>query len=405
MHSRCTQLDCGSLTDAIAIFSSKDAYGNLPLVLIPEHRRQCALLMSVPSGVFCLMQRFGKDMGPAKPGFNVAPGWLRVAYVVTKQSNTYDAPVRSCPTADNVQVDIDVVIVFHITEPSDFVYKLGASNFDEYLRGTVDEAIRKLVRKENIDNVYGLRGDRAGDMLNQLNAVFAAYGVMFTDVKVTAVWLPDALAECLEATTMRAISMDKLKRQQEYEVLKIDQESAFIIENIKRSTEQDLVKEAGNKRRAEISFEQRSVKAEEDGNIQRILAEKEAEVMITEKECELNRKKKLLETYRVTEMAQAETLAAEKKIKGDIEAEMKLKEGSWEEERMVCEAQSVKHEASAEKEASISLVESRKHQLDLREKSILTRLASSGSFNLIGSSADQLISAMLTGSFSKDKNG
>lgn len=347
-----------------------------------------------------MMQKFGEDIGEAEPGLHILPAWYRIAYVVSKQANTYDAPVLLCPTSDDVRVNIDVVLIFRITDPRKFVYRLGAKNFDEFLSGTVDEAIRMLVRQTDHKTVYWLRGDRAKDMLPRLNSVFEGSGVAFSDVKITAVWLPDSLANSLESTTMMDKAMDKLKRQNEYEMLKINMENAMQIEEIKRRLEQVLVAEQGRGARAELEFDQRKVKAEEDGRVALIDAEAKSQVMKLEAQTQLNRTKVTLETLQVQEHAKAKEYDCKVRHDAEVDCEVREIAAGWNEKKMICEAGATKHEAAAEKEASRGLVAKRKHELDLREKEILATLAETGNFNLVGSSGDRLIGAMMTGKLS-----
>mmetsp|Transcript_70301 Transcript_70301/g.128751 ORF Transcript_70301/g.128751 Transcript_70301/m.128751 type:complete len:436 (-) Transcript_70301:126-1433(-) len=400
IHSRCVQMHCADISsEAVSMFNGKGRNGEIPLVLIPQTRCTCSMVMTVPEGVFCLMQKFGRDVGDAAPGLHFKPAYWRVAYVVTKQACTYDAPVAFCPTADDVRVNVDVVVVFSIVRPYDFIYRLGAKNFDEFLSGTVDEAIRMLVRKQDHRTVYSLRGDRADELLKTLNGKFNAMGVNFSDVKITAVWLPDSLAGYLEKTTKLLKMMDKDTRQNEFEKLNISMESDMDIENIKRKQEQVLVTEAGRKRRAELEFEQRSVKAEEDGRVAMVSAEGRVEVMKVQTNTELNRTKMKMETVRTTEYAQAQASANTKKIQADLEQEEEEIKANWQMEKMVCEAEVTKFEAGAEAEASLHLAAKRKHEMDLREKGILAGLAERGRFNLIGTPGDRIISAMMSGTF------
>jgi regulator of protease activity HflC (stomatin/prohibitin superfamily) len=401
VHSHCVQVRCKDIVkEAISIFSKKYRNGSIPLVLIPGPRNALSLMLEVPSGCTCLMQKWGKDVGVAAPGLHVAPSWYRIAYVVSNQACTYDAPVQECPTSDDVRVNIDVVLVFRITDAEKFVYKLGAKNFDEFLTGAVNEAIRMLVRKQTHKDVYDLRGDRAQLLLDTLNDKFSESGVTFSDVKITSVWLPQTLAKSLEGTTMMEKAMEKLRRQNEFELLQINQESEMQIKEIKRRSEQVLVSESGRKRRAELEFEQRSVKAEEDARIALIQAEGKAEVMMLEVQTQLDRTKTQLETYRVQEIAKAEGEAGATKIKAELQAEQEVIKAGWMEEKMKSEAEATKFEASAEKEASRCLVAKRKHDMDLREKAILAGFAKNGDFNLVGTAGDKLISAMMTGKMS-----
>jgi len=359
--------------------------------------------MKVPSGVYCIVQRFGKDIGEMEPGLKILPSWYRIAYIVSKQSCTYDAPVFNCPTSDDVRVSVDVVVVFAVNDPSKFIYRLGAKNFDDFLSGTVDEAIRMLVRKETHQSVYALRGSRADLMLKLLNEKFLESGVRFNDVKITSVWLPDALANCLETTTKLEKAMERLTRQNEYEMLQIKLESEMAIEEIRRKTEQVLVTESGRKRRAELEFEQRSVKAEEDGRVSLIEAEGKAEAQMVETNGQLKRTKMELETFRVNEVARAASQAELTRIQADHEEETAVIEASYQEQEMINEAGILKAEANTERTAVKLLARKRRHDVDLREKEILAELAETGKFNLIGTPGDSLVAAMLEGNFDKNR--
>jgi len=156
VHSRCVQQDVSRISDAVSKFSEKGERGEIPLVLIPAHRSPFSgtgWWLTIPTGCYCLMQRFGKDVGLAPPGGSLKPPFYRIAYIVTQQSCTYNAPVLECPTSDNVRVSVDMVITFMIRDPSKFVYKLGAVHFDQLLTGAVDEGIRLLVRKQSHQTV------------------------------------------------------------------------------------------------------------------------------------------------------------------------------------------------------------------------------------------------------------
>lgn len=403
VHSRCVQVHCKDVVkNAVSILSSKSEAGEIPLVLIPEARNTLSLFMEVPSGVYCLAQKFGKDVGVLSPGFHFLPAYWRIAYVVTQQSCCYDAPVLSCPTADDVRISVDVVLIFKIADPGKFIYRLGAKNFDEFLSGTVDEAIRMLVRQETHKTVYELRGgERASMMLKMLNDKFLESGVTFSDVKVTSVWLPEQLAGPLEITTKMSKGMEKLITANEFEMLQIRMDSEMQIEEIRRRQEQTLVNEAGRKRRAELEFEQRSVKAEEEGSVAMIQAKGKVEVDQLKTETDLARTKMRLETWRVQQLADAESKAAAEKMKADLEEEAAVIAASWQEEKMIMDAEVTKYEADAEQEAIKGMAAKREHDYLLREKQILRDLATKGEFNLIGTPGDRLVGAMLKGTFSR----
>merc|ERR1719166_513334 len=134
--------------------------------------------------------------GLADAGLKCAPACYQIAYCVTKQSCTYEGVVKSCPTIDNVMVDCELTLVFQIgPEPEkvrQFVYKLGAPRFNEFLSAAVDEGIRQLVRGEKLENVLELRGSsQAGvrRVMESLNEKFKDFGVSFSRAVITEVRL------------------------------------------------------------------------------------------------------------------------------------------------------------------------------------------------------------------------
>merc|ERR1712157_334766 len=172
-------------------------------------------------------------------------------------------------------------------------------------------------------------------------------------------------------------AMEKMRRKNEFELMKISQESKMAIEQIKRTSEQEIVKQQGRKKRCELQFEQDNVKSEQDGKVALIQAEGKAGVKKLEVLATLNRTKTECDTNRMEQLAQAEADATAIKLKADLDHEKVVIEASWQEEADLCEAAATKHEAGAEKEMSRSYVAKRKHDMDLREKAILENLAKS----------------------------
>ena len=141
MHASKTQLEqqnIGDPLDATRVFNEEHG-DRIPLVLVPSGRAVCSCYYHIPSGVNTIVHVCGDDGYPdgmAPPGIQMCKPWYNhVAYMVTQQSCTYNAPVKSCPTRDNVMVDCELTLVFAIgPDPVDvknFVYNLGALKFSK----------------------------------------------------------------------------------------------------------------------------------------------------------------------------------------------------------------------------------------------------------------------------------
>jgi len=402
VHSRIVQIRVSDVVgDSLSLLSSKTPSGEIPLVLIPSPRCYMSMMMQVPSGVACLVQKFGRDLGPFPPGLHVVPAYYRIAYVVSLQAVCYDAPVLECRTIDNVRVSVDVVLVFQIKDASKFVYRCGASNFDDFLRGTVDEAIRKLVRSHDHASVYGMKGDEASaaEMLKLLNDKFVEGGVAFNEVMIISVWLNEDLAADWEETTKISKKMELDEEAYKYDCMEIVMAKDMDIEQTARIQDQTLVQEAGRKRRAEIDFENRKVKVEEEGMVARIEAEGKIEVDRLTVSQDLERTKMKFETIRVTEVAKASAKANEVRMKAQESAEVDTIKATWQEEKMKSDAEVIKSTAEMEEAAIKGLAATRQHELDMKEKSILGSFAQSGKFNLIGTNGDKIVGALLNGTF------
>mmetsp|Transcript_59470 Transcript_59470/g.128611 ORF Transcript_59470/g.128611 Transcript_59470/m.128611 type:complete len:430 (+) Transcript_59470:36-1325(+) len=398
--SRCVQKDVFKITDALSVFAAKQDNGDIPLVLVPSHRSPFSgsgWWLTIPTGCYCLLQRFGKDIGRATPGGSVQPPYIRVAYMVTMQQCTYNAPVKECPTADNVRVGVDVVIVFNIRDPQKFVYQLGASHFNMLLSGSVDDGIRQLVRSKSHQSVRTLRGSNAEGMLKLLSDKFLECGVTFSSCIITAVYLPKSLESSLERTTELRKTMEKMRREHESNILEIERKSQMELEELLRRNEQAIVQENGKRKHAELEREQRLVKTSQEKEVALINAGQAAQVAQMSAASSLLRMKNSVMQKRVETISEAEAAAQAKRVQVDINFEAAIMAAEADMQRFIGEAEGVRLDAEAEASASVHFTHKRRHELDIREKEVLKQLAFKGKYNLVGKPGDRLVDALMSG--------
>jgi len=287
-----------------------------------------------------------------------------------------------------------------IRDPQKFVYKLGAVHFDQLLSGAVDEGIRLLVRSQSHQTVRTLRGNRADQMLASLNQKFEETGVVFSNCTITAVVLPEQLEESLEKTTAMRKAMEKTTREHEFEMGEIQRKSQLELEGLKRNHEQAIVKENGNKKSAELNREKQLVKAEELAATARIEAEQNAQVQKLEMEAKLERTKVEMERERVARISKAEADAEARRTQADIAYEKAQMNAEVEKQRYIGEAEEIKLHSQAEAKASQHLIHKRKHELEMREKDVIMKLAQKADYNLVGDPGDRLVNGLMNGSMS-----
>lgn len=267
-------------------------------------------VLRIPSGVHALMTKHGKYIGIVRAGRHILPPWYRVAYMVTQQSTGYNAPVKDCPTSDNVMVKVDLVLVFHVSDPEKFVYMLGAEKFGALLASAAEEAIRGLVRAVSHHQAYELRGKGANEMIASLNAQFQTYGVAFTTATVTNVVLPNELASALENQTVIEAKKKEQEKTQEYKLRVLQDQEALNRAELNKQNERMAADEEAKREREKIMKETVEIEALKEKRVAEILAQQEASVAELKAEGKL--KAARLEAEMLTVTATAESEAAEK---------------------------------------------------------------------------------------------
>jgi len=201
------------------IFGQKTSRGFTPLVLVPPARS--GNIIHVYHGFDSVVSENGKTVGIFSPGRYWRTHFWQVSYIVSKQRIPYHFAVKSCPTKDNVRVDVFVDFLFHVHSTMDFVTKISAENMEELLRSTEAEAVRGRVRAVNSDQVLDLRGVNCDDMLTTLNEMLNPYGITIDRVTIASVHLPNIVTTRLQNTTTYQSKQKLQEKKQELELLRM----------------------------------------------------------------------------------------------------------------------------------------------------------------------------------------
>jgi len=410
------QRNIGGPSDAQRVFNTASAR-DLPVVLVPSDRWWCSCYYTVPSGVSCITQRFGKDcdnelngvMQLTDPGLKCAPAFTQVKYCVTKQSCTYEAPVKSCPTVDNVMVDCELTLVFQIgPDPQkvrDFVYKLGAVRFNEFLSAAVDEAMRQLVRGEKLENVLELRGSsQAGvrRVMESLNSKFSGFGVSFLRAVIKEVRLGNMLEKLMEDTTNFRTKIKDIEKEHDVEMKKVnydyeqrraelDRDYDRRLQDIENDMNVALIDRKKLKIAAESKKEVNITKADENRSVQRLKAQADLDVSTLQGK-ETN--EALL--AKVNSKAEAEKIAAERDCEvriAESEAMVKVAEDN---------AEALRTEAQAEGKAAASLKTVREWELQMAKLEVSELMARKSKIVISGDNGDRLLGSWLPASILGD---
>lgn len=406
------QFGIGSVEDVLTQFTKKATATKIPIVLTPAPRAPCSCYMSIPSGPHCIMHRWGRDEGfhlekededyLAQPGLICVPAWERVSYCVTSQAVTYNAPVKSCPTADNVMVDCDLTLVFSIgpgpRQVKQFVYTLGARRFDEMLEASVEEAIRHLIRTCPREDIYELRGgnsEKVKRTLDELNKKFQRFGVNFESAAITEVRFSIELQRCLQNTTEFISKMKEEEKRQKNELDKIKFKKNRELTDLERQHARIIQDLQAKRTRVAINRTEEETKAQGKAKVTITNAQQKAKVLETQAESEKKVARNKGLALKATKVSKAKANSAAKRI--TVEAECKAQITKANQSLLATKniVAALEEESKMEEKASSMLKVKREYDLRMAKLEVLGALARNNKMVISGELGDKLLQEMV----------
>lgn len=393
------QISCESDVSAAAkrLFGVIDDNGNIPIVLLPKERPVTSVFLTVPTGCACIVQRNGRNLGEWEPGRHYADWHYRIAYAVTKQAVTYNYSVADCATRDNVMARVDLTYVFFVERPVTFVYKLGATHFNEMLKAISEEATRGLVRSINHTAIYELRSSAADQLLSVLNRTFKEFGVNFINATVTNVALPEDLSQMLEEASKIESQIREVIRSQEFDLKKYNDKHDLKMKELELANQREEADLEAKKGLMEIEM---AAKLEEAERLGKDRVMKELQVTETEKVRAMAnlRDDQTKAQLDVDAMVQkAEIASAKRKREIDLWAQTELMKMEAELQKAKNEAQIMKIEADAEASAVTDMRGLRDHEIAMESYAALGEIAKNNTIIMTGPTGEKLVSSVVQG--------
>jgi regulator of protease activity HflC (stomatin/prohibitin superfamily) len=306
------------------------------------------------------------------------------------------------PTADNVMVNVDISISFKVAggneAPADFVYKIGAANFNDYLNSKVEEAVRGLVHGVTHNKVNDLRETFAISMLDNLRSKMVPFGVQMMNVKVTDVRLPPALQHRLENITGFQTKISEAEKMQETKKLLLEndalkrlealrKDNALILQNITAECERFATetKEMCEKQRGISQVMETQARTQSENRVVSAQGNKEVASAQGQQKAE--------------EVIRSTTIEAEaSKVRTDQEFEIAVLASQAKLAAAQNTADGMIAMAEAEAGAVKKLEVKRKFELEFERLEILKKIASSGRKVITGPAADTLMAQLVEAS-------
>jgi hypothetical protein len=401
------QVEVGSINaDSSSHFQGQGS--NVPVVLVPAARSCCSCYYTIPSGPHCIKTSWGKDVDQtqlAASGLQCELFWNQVSYCVVRGACTYQAPVKSCPTADNVMVDCDLVLIFEIgPDPVDirkFCYKLGAARFDDFLHAAVEEATRQLIRTCAHTDVYELKGGadkRVQDTMKELNKKFTTFGVKFSRLAVTDVKFAPSLQALLQSVTQfeslnkeeikkQKHSMDEIENTRNRTITELEQRHRRLIQDAKATRTRVEI----NRSELEVQFSKEMAVQITHEKQKASVRKTEADSMLATSESTGSRNKE--ESLAVTKAKESQTkiTVAQECESSIFAAKARLAAAEAQRDALIIDAH-------AEAKASSSLRVMREHELRMAKMEVLQSMAANNKIVISGEQGDRLINELMDSS-------
>ena len=249
-----------------------------PIVVVIDSSTCPKWKLDVPSGVTVLAQKWGAHDGELNAGLIC---WFcchrRVAAIITLNSIRYDAPIKNCPTKDNVRVGIDISLTFRIGPGHDecmkFIYELGPSKLDEMLAAESEEAIRNFVHSVRIAQIQDIKGEIASTLLQDLNKKFAEFGVFFENVQILQIKIPQVLQDALSDATAFDIKLQNQIKKHQNDMLVLENSENQKLTELQRRNMRKLEELKARKNIGLMSRDEQKVNANSDYEVRLTAAE------------------------------------------------------------------------------------------------------------------------------------
>lgn len=126
----------------------------------------------------------------------------RVAYITTQttridlRETVYDFPKQNVITKDNVNIEINALVYFQITDPVKSVYEIA--NLPDAIQKITQTTLRNVVGEMDLDETLSSRDTINGRLRNILDEATNKWGVKINRVEIQDIMPPQDIQEAME---------------------------------------------------------------------------------------------------------------------------------------------------------------------------------------------------------------
>ncbi len=203
-----------------------------------------------------VVERMGKYNRTLGSGMNIILPFIESVYKVDMREALIDVPSQEVITKDNVNIGVDAVIYFKVTDPFRVMYNVAM--FEEAVSKLAQTNLRNIIGDLGLDGILASRDKINMELRKILDEITDKWGVRVTRVEIQDIRPPkdivDAMSRQMKAERTKRASVLEAEGTKQAEILRAEgKKQSEILDAEGRATAIERVAEAERRRKALVA--------------------------------------------------------------------------------------------------------------------------------------------------------
>ncbi|MFT4009819.1 MAG: SPFH domain-containing protein [Nocardioidaceae bacterium] len=151
----------------------------------------------VPQARAGIVERFGKYRATLSPGLNIVVPFVdKVRYTIDMREQVVSFPPQPVITQDNLQVAIDTVLYFQVTDPVAATYEI--TNYVSAIEQLTVSTLRNMVGGLDLEETLTSRESIKTGLRNVLDETTGRWGIRVKEVELKGIDPPPSIKDAME---------------------------------------------------------------------------------------------------------------------------------------------------------------------------------------------------------------
>ncbi len=221
-----------------------------------------ATIRIIPYGSMCIVERLGKFSRECGPGLHILTPFIenfkymrwtwrqeedsgikRVSFtgsLISVENCNFDVVPVTAQSKDHIDVEVNGTLLYKVTNLRDAVYNIW--NLMGYLEDCVNQAVKIVINKYQVDELYGKDSALAAEIISEINTRTADVGVECTSFMIQSVNVDDKIMKVNEqmfaTARVQKMAIEKQRKQHECRMEHVKQKHEWEMTKLIQEEEQ-----------------------------------------------------------------------------------------------------------------------------------------------------------------------